>query len=395
MIRKHKPLSADEAKEIERIDALINEAKEFDSKANEKEINRLYTLINKTSGTSAFNEHIPAIVKLVLRFMCKYKHTNYDSYDSLKKDLMERVFVEWQFDLFEDEIDKVMFSLAPKLVNQKPKKPSVEDEPIEPFEELPETKQPISDKELKQIGKEAREFYDKHEQEIQRIREGLEKTSGKVAAIVHLRSLNNLINQFMYEYKHVSYNNNEAWEWAIEKVITNFHIEVSDEELDSIVSTVSSSFKKKSSIQQQAKEQVKQIKHQEKHQYPPTYSTSKPFKPKDITTTSKPKLNLSHVQQVHQPDHVLPSENNRKLSVSSSSHHGRDNNVDYSFGLVEGIEADNRIYNSELKQYREGLKSIDEHKLISQLPKRTGIHSTNDARAAVNSLVKGRLGSWR
>ena len=210
---------------------------------------------------------------------------------------------------------------------------------------------------MKQATKDAKEFKTKHEEELKRLQEQFKATSGTIAAMVHVRSLYRLVYQFMREYKHTNFDNEKQCQYTIEKALDVFDIELSDEEFENVVSSLTRSLVKPS-IQKQAKEQVKQTKHQEKRQYPTTYSTSKPSKPKDITTTSKPKLNLSHVQQVHQPNHVLPSENNRKLSVSSSSYHGRDNNVDYSFGLVEGIEADNRIYNSELKQYREALKSI-------------------------------------
>ena len=158
-----------------------------------------------------------------------------------------------------------------------------------------------------------------------------------------------------------------------------------DEYIDLIKKSVSVSMNKR------------QTKKEETHQYPPRYTTSKPKPIIDITSTRKPKLNLSHIQQVHQPESVKPSENTRKakLSVSSSIEHGRNNKLDYSFGVVDGVEADNRIYNSELKSYREALKNINEQKLISHLPKRTDVHSTNDARAAVGQLVKGRLVGWR
>ena len=141
-----------------------------------------------------------------------------------------------------------------------------------------------------------------------------------------------------------------------------------------------------------------QTKKQEVKQYPPRYTTSKPKPIIDITSTDRPKLNLSHIQQVHQPASVSPSENTRKakLSVSSSNHHKRDNKIDYSFGGVKGIEADDRIWNTEVKAYKKALTRLSEANMISQLPSKSGIHSTNDARNAVRHLVpKGRLGSWR
>ena len=47
-----------------------------------------------------------------------------------------------------------------------------------------------------------------------------------------------------------------------------------------------------------------QTKKQEVKQYPPRYTTSKPKPIIDITSTDRPKLNLSHIQQVHQPLHL-------------------------------------------------------------------------------------------
>ena len=142
----------------------------------------------------------------------------------------------------------------------------------------------------------------------------------------------------------------------------------------------------------------KHTKRQEVKQYPPRYSTSKPTPPKPITSTDKPKLNLSHIQQVHQPESVLPSENTRriKLSVSASNHHGRENKTDYSIGVVKGCEADNRIFNSEIKAYKKALKTLKDKGTIDILPKKEGIHATKDARAIVGKLVnKGRLVGWR
>ena len=141
----------------------------------------------------------------------------------------------------------------------------------------------------------------------------------------------------------------------------------------------------------------KQTKKQEVKQYPPRYTTSKPQRQKPITSTDRPKLNLSHIQQVHQPQSVSPSESTRKasLSVSSSVHHGRENRTDFSLGVIKGIEKDDRIYNTEVKAYRKSLQALKDKGTIDQLPKKSGIHATNDARSLVGRLVPGRLTSWR
>ena len=49
----------------------------------------------------------------------------------------------------------------------------------------------------------------------------------------------------------------------------------------------------------------KQIKQQETQQYPPKFVSSKPEPPRPITNTERPKLNLSYVHQVHQPESTL------------------------------------------------------------------------------------------
>ena len=124
----------------------------------------------------------------------------------------------------------------------------------------------------------------------------------------------------------------------------------------------------------------RQTKKQEVKQYPPRYTTSKPKPIIDITSTRKPKLNLSHIQQVHQPAKVSPSENTRAR------------------GQIDGLEEDKRIWNSEKDPYVKAWSKIgDDVKSMSQ---RTGIHSTADVRAAVKQLKHGkafrnRLTSWR
>ena len=141
----------------------------------------------------------------------------------------------------------------------------------------------------------------------------------------------------------------------------------------------------------------KQTKKQEVKQYPPRYTTSKPQPPKDMTSSVRSKLNLKHIQQAKQPASVSPSENTRKpkLEVSLSVHHKRENRTDYSIGIIKGVEADNRIFNSELKKYSKALTRLQEKDALDLLPQRNGIHATNKVRTSVRSLVPGRLTSWR
>ena len=84
-----------------------------------------------------------------------------------------------------------------------------------------------------------------------------------------------------------------------------------------------------------------------------------------------------------------------KLKHSKYRHVGRDNKIDYSFGVVKGIESDNRIYNDELKSYYKELRRLQDADMLNQLKQKTGIHATNRVRSAVNDIVPGRLGSWR
>lgn len=125
----------------------------------------------------------------------------------------------------------------------------------------------------------------------------------------------------------------------------------------------------------------KQTKRQEVKQYPPRYTTSKPKPIIDIKSTSKPKLNLSHIHQVHQPSKVSPSENTRKAK-----------------GQIQGLEEDKRIWNSEKDLYLNAWKKVGDD--INTIPQKSGIHSTADVRAAVKKLDHGkaignRLSSWR
>lgn len=267
---------------------------------------------------------------------------------------------------------------------------------------------------------EAKEFLKKYDKPIELTLRRLDQNKHSLEGTQrHINELAEIVLRFMNQYNYTNYDDEDDCCDDIEKVVDALDIQLTSGQLNYLESCIASQLMKKKSepkphppqdtttsvraklnfkhLQGQAKQHVKEVKKQEVKQYPPRFTTSKPEPIVDITSTHKPKLNLSHIQQVHQPASVAPSENTRKssLSMSSSVHRGRDNKIDYSFGLVDGIEADNRIYNSELKSYREALKSINERKLISQLPKRTGVHATNDARAVVGQLVKGRLTSWR
>ena len=144
----------------------------------------------------------------------------------------------------------------------------------------------------------------------------------------------------------------------------------------------------------------KQTREQEvKH--PPRYTTSKPNPPKDMTSTYKPKLNLSHIHQVHQPVSVPPSEKDRKLVISASLNHDKPGRKRHkrALGHIEGIEHDKRIWNSEKDLYLKAWKKVGDN--INKLPKHDhDIHSTADVRAAVKKLDRGkdiasRLTSWR
>lgn len=130
------------------------------------------------------------------------------------------------------------------------------------------------------------------------------------------------------------------------------------------------------------------------------FTSSVPEPPHDMTTTERPKLNLFSIHQTSPPVSIPPSEKDRKptLSLSSVHHRGRDDRIDYCLGVVDGVEADNRIYASELNLYRNAMDRI--HDDLDLLPKRTGIHATNDVRAAVRRLahaetISKRLTGWR
>ena len=183
-------------------------------------------------------------------------------------------------------------------------------------------------------------------------------------------------------------------------ILAALGFDIDDEYIDLIKKGIRSSMNKKQRMKAQVKAQAQEIKRQETKQYPPKFTTSKPQPIIDMTSTYKPKLNLSHIHQVNQPQSVLPSENTRKpsLNISQSSHHGRDDKLDYSLGQVSGMEADNRIWNSESYNYYKALDKINDR--FDELPKKTGIHATNDVRAAIKKLKYGkeiakRLTSWR
>ena len=166
-----------------------------------------------------------------------------------------------------------------------------------------------------------------------------------------------------------------------EDIIKGIGFSIDDEYIDLIKKKVQSVIdKEKSNLKQQAIQQAKQTKRQEVAAYPPRFTTSKPKPIVEIKSTHKPNLNLSHIQQVHQPDKVSPSENTRRR------------------GQIEGLEEDNRIWNSEKDLYIKAWDKIGDD--ISKLPQKTGIHATNDVRAAVKGLKHGkaisnRLTSWR
>ena len=144
----------------------------------------------------------------------------------------------------------------------------------------------------------------------------------------------------------------------------------------------------------------KATKKQEVKQYPPRYTTSKPIVQADITSTYKPKLNLRHIQQVDQPPSVSPSENTRKakLTVSGSESHSipKQSAHKKAYGQIEGLEEDDRIWNTEKDMYIRALGKVGNN-LPQPNPR---IHATNDVRAAVRRLPNGsqlanRLRAWR
>lgn len=134
--------------------------------------------------------------------------------------------------------------------------------------------------------------------------------------------------------------------------------------------------------------QMKEKKRQEVKQYPPRYTTSKPTPPKPMTSTYKPKLNLSHIQQVNQPATVPPSENTRKpsLSVSSvrSKHIPEQISHEREKGQIQGIEEDGRIYNSEKAMYISALEKLGRYTNLPQ--PRYRIKATNDVLTEVEGL---------
>ena len=132
------------------------------------------------------------------------------------------------------------------------------------------------------------------------------------------------------------------------------------------------------------------------------FTSSEPEPPQSITSTTRPKLNLTHIQQTTPPVSIPPSENTRKatLSLSAPIYKQRigDNKLDLSLGRIEGLEADDRIWNSEKTMYLQTMDRLDDD--IKLLPKRNHeIHATNDVRAAIQKLKHGkaiekRLTSW-
>ena len=71
----------------------------------------------------------------------------------------------------------------------------------------------------------------------------------------------------------------------------------------------------------------------------------------------------------------------------------REEKSDYSLGVIKGIESDNHVSNDELQLYRKALEVLNKRNTLKYLPKRTGIHATEEVRKAVGHLVPGRLTS--
>jgi len=250
--------------------------------------------------------------------------------------------------------------------------------------------------------KQAQEFKKKHREAIDLLNENIRRDYDKPACADHLANLSKILNQFL---KSFGYTSHDEWECRsdIERVLeqgfkvklpSNFHLDFVEDAL------LPELLREEQPMKQQAKSQAKQTKRQETKMYPPRYTTSKPQPPKDMTSSVRAKLNLKHIQQVHQPQSISPSENTRKptLSMSKSSHTGRDDKLDYSFGQISGIEADNRIWNTEGSKYFKAFDRINDH--INELPKKTGIHATNNVRASMKKLkhskeISKRLTSWR
>ena len=166
-----------------------------------------------------------------------------------------------------------------------------------------------------------------------------------------------------------------------------------------------------------------------------------------MTSTDKPKLDLSHIKQAASPVSVPPSEKDqnsnptpniirqiqakpkqKNASVPSSEKdrnsnptpniirqiqakpkqkppsskepHDENHSISmsnkYAKGVVDGIEADNRVFRSELEPYREALRAIHNKGNIASLPHKNNIHAGRKVRSAVRDLVpSGRLGPWR
>ena len=227
--------------------------------------------------------------------------------------------------------------------------------------------------------KDVKAYRDKHMDELRMIQSNISLDDGLRFDVLksHLQPVIQIVLKFIHE-KGYSVSDTKD-------IIKAIGFEISKPYMRIIKTTI----RERLNNQQTKKEEVKQ--------YPPRYTSSKPTQEKPITSTHKPKLNLSHIQQVHQPASVSPSENTRKpkLEISKATHTGRNNKTDYSIGVVKGSEADNRIFNAEIEPYKKALEVLKKKGTINQLPNRTGIHATNDARAAVRQFVPGRLTSWR
>ena len=94
--------------------SIEKQAEEYlDSRAN-NEINELYETFKIYSGKPSIDNHIPRLVKLLVRFMRKYKHTKYSIIEQLSNDI-QTVLDSWMIDMFEEELDKVVDGVASEL----------------------------------------------------------------------------------------------------------------------------------------------------------------------------------------------------------------------------------------------------------------------------------------
>ena len=111
---------------------IVKDARAFDKGEIETTINHLYQLVNESSGKPIMEKQIPKLVKLLVQFMRKYKHTKYDSIEQLREDI-EAVLNEYQFDIFEEELDKVVEGVVSELPLKRLMKQLEKEEPNQPI----------------------------------------------------------------------------------------------------------------------------------------------------------------------------------------------------------------------------------------------------------------------